>query len=359
MKRISGFLLALTLLTGCSSTDLSYKDNVIVATEAYTAEPTAVTPSEGSTFEIDYIDVGQADCALIQCDGANMLIDGGNAADSNLVIAFLKKRNISEINYMLCTHGHEDHVGGLSGPLSVMTVDNAYAPEAAGTSKAYNNFIKKAEANGLTIQHPKTGDVINVGSSIVEFYVPTYSYVDNLNNTSIMCMVTYGENRFLFTGDAEYDEEKNILSQGINLDADVLKVGHHGSSTSTNYEFLRSVMPQYGIISVGYGNSYGHPTDACLSRLRDADVSVYRTDLQGDITLKSNGKTISISTQKNETIQTNTTDKVAEGYIGNTRSKKFHKPTCRSLPEEHNRVHFSNRSDAITAGYESCRLCYP
>ena len=118
-------------------------------------------------------------------------------------------------------------------------------------------------------------------------------------------MVTYGENRFLFTGDAEYKEEKDIISQGADLHANVLKVGHHGSSDATNYEFLRAVMPEYAVISVGADNSYGHPSDACLSRLRDAGTLVCRTDLPGDINVKSDGRTIDITLQKNETVRTN------------------------------------------------------
>ena len=140
-------------------------------------------------------------------------------------------------------------------------------------------------------------------------------------------MVTYGKNKFLFTGDAEREEEKDILSQGADLDADVLKVGHHGSSNASSYMFLRAVMPEYTVISVGADNSYGHPSDACLSRLRDAGTLVCRTDLQGDINVKSDGRIIDITLQKNETVRTNNTDEVQGEYIGNIRSMKFHKPT--------------------------------
>ena len=191
MKKITGLLLALVMLEGCSLADTHYNEYTAVyrqEPEIYSAssESGSIQIPEDSVFEIDYIDVGQADCALIQCDGETMLIDGGNAADSNLVIAFLRNRNISEINYMLCTHGHEDHVGGLSGPLALMKVDNVYAPTVEGNSRAYINFKTKAESRGLEIQHPKTGDTINLGCSTVEFCVPRWNYDENLNNTSIM-----------------------------------------------------------------------------------------------------------------------------------------------------------------------------
>lgn len=364
MKKIIGLLIAIIVFVSCSSINTYYNKYTTaeiqengISSSFLDFEETKV--SDGSFFSIDYIDVGQADCALIQCDGETMLIDGGNAADSNLVIAFLRDKDISEINYMLCTHGHEDHVGGLSGPLSLMKVDNVYAPKAEGSSRSYTNFKEKAESRGLEIKHPKTGDSINVGCSKAEFYAPKWNYTDNLNNTSIMCMVTYGENKFLFTGDAENEEEQDILRQGVDLDADVLKVGHHGSSDSTSYAFLRTVMPEYAVISVGVDNSYGHPSDTCLSRLRDAGTVVYRTDLQGDITVKSNGSTISITTQKNKTIRTNTTDEVQGEYVGNIRSMKFHKPTCRTLPAEHNRIYFDSRVDAVNAGYAACQVCRP
>ena len=260
-----------------------------------------VNPSdipENSNFEVHFIDVGQADSALIECDGETMMIDGGNVADSNVVAAYLKKEDVTELNYVVCSHAHEDHVGGLSGALSVTKADNIYAPKTETNTKAYKNFKKKAEEQNVEIKHPNIGDEIQLGSSSVEFLGPVDENGKDLNSTSIVLKITYGNTSFLFTGDAESDEEEEILNSGADLKSTVLKVGHHGSRTSTSYPFLREVMPQYAVISVEKGNSYGHPNEETLSKLSDAGVEVYRTDESGDIVMTSDGNNISITTSK-------------------------------------------------------------
>lgn len=260
-----------------------------------------VNPSdipENSNFEVHFIDVGQADSALIECDGETMMIDGGNVADSNVVAAYLKKEDVTELNYVVCSHAHEDHVGGLSGALSVTKADNIYAPKTETNTKAYKNFKKKAEEQNVEIKHPNIGDKIQLGSSTVEFLGPVDENGKDLNSTSIVLKITYGNTSFLFTGDAESDEEEEILNSGADLKSTVLKVGHHGSRTSTSYPFLREVMPQYAVISVEKGNSYGHPNEETLSKLSDAGVEVYRTDESGDIVMTSDGNNISITTSK-------------------------------------------------------------
>ena len=260
-----------------------------------------VNPSyipENSNFEVHFIDVGQADSALIECDGKTMMIDGGNVADSNVVAAYLKKEDVTELNYVVCSHAHEDHVGGLSGALSVTKADNIYAPKTEANTKAYKNFKKKAEEQNVEIKHPNVGDEIQLGSSTVEFLGPVDENGKDLNSTSIVLKITYGNTSFLFTGDAESDEEEEILNSGADLKSTVLKVGHHGSRTSTSYPFLREVMPQYAVISVEKGNSYGHPNEETLSKLSDAGVEVYRTDESGDIVMTSDGNSINIVTAK-------------------------------------------------------------
>ena len=204
------------------------------------------------------------------------------------------------------------------------------------------------------------------------------------NNTSIVLKVTYGNTAYIFTGDAERETEQAILSRGTDLSATVLKVGHHGSDTSTTYPFLREIMPEYAIISVGEGNSYGHPTDDTLSRLRDADVTVYRTDLNGDIYITSDGQSVSIttdksasqedimtpggivvtpppSTQKPATVQ-NTSPSAGTDYIVNTNTGKFHYPSCRSVKQmkESNKMYYTGtRDDLISQGYDPCGNCNP
>ena len=260
-----------------------------------------VNPSdipENSNFEVHFIDVGQADSALIECDGKTMMIDGGNVADSNVVAAYLKKEDVTELNYVVCSHAHEDHVGGLSGALSVTKADNIYAPKTEANTKAYKNFKKKAEEQNVEIKHPNVGDKIQLGSSTVEFLGPVDENGKDLNSTSIVLKIIYGNTSFLFTGDAESDEEEEILNSGADLKSTVLKVGHHGSRTSTSYPFLREVMPQYAVISVEKGNSYGHPNEETLSKLSDAGVEVYRTDESGDIVMTSDGNSINIVTAK-------------------------------------------------------------
>ena len=359
MKNLKTLILSLVMaitLSACNSTNE-------IPTSTPTAEPTPTAQAEqtleNSPLEVHFIDVGQADAALLQCDDDVMLIDGGNVADSDLIVAYLKKLNIPHIDYMVCTHAQEDHFGGLSAPLSVMPVGTVYAPDAESDSKAYQTFKRKVAEQNTEIIHPVNYENFPFGSANVEI-LACPDDADNLNNTSIVLKVTHGNKSFLFTGDAEREEEQTLLDKGI-LKSDVLKVGHHGSDTSTSYPFLREVMPEYAVISVGKGNSYGHPTEEVLSHLRDADVKVYRTDLQGDIIMNSDGDNITVTTAKNENIQTNETAiEYNEGtYIGNRNSKKLHRPDCRTLPAEKNRVEFSSRAEAINAGYSPCGNCCP
>lgn len=338
---------------------------------AKTEEPTLSTIDDDSKFEVHFIDVGQADATLILSDDETMLIDGGDPGDSSLIAAYLKKHSISHLDYVICSHAHDDHVGGLPDALSVVSAGAVYAPKTESNIKAYQSFKNKVAAHNLTIQNPTSGDSFQFGSSTVLFLGPVHENVSDLNDTSIIIKITYGKTSFLFTGDAERDEEQSVLSQGYDLSATVLKVGHHGSEDSTTYPFLREIMPEYGIISVGKDNSYGHPTEEALSRLRDANVKVYRTDMQGDIIVTSNGETVTVKTVTNQDVETNTTVKKSIPmlsdtqnastaiYIGNKNTKKFHLESCHSLPMEKNRVYFTLRNEAIADNFSPCGVCHP
>ena len=378
---ISAFLCICMLLCICSCTQ-EVTPTIVEETNA-PVQSANVTETEsqkdandysGHSFAVHYIDVGQGDAALVVCDDKTMLIDGGKPHASSIIYTYLKNLNIDYIDYIIASHADDDHIGGLSAPLTKMKVGNVLAPEAEANTRSYESFKNKTAEQGLTIAHPKPGEGLDFGSSKIEFYGPITDSESDRNNGSIAMKIIYGDTSFLFTGDAEREEEQEILNAGYDLSATVLKVGHHGSKNSTTYPFLREVMPKYAVISVG-DNNYGHPTEDVLSRLRDADVKVYRTDMQGDIIATSDGKTVTITTKKNENAQTNPTEneksttaqssekavnqEICE-YIGNSNTKKFHYPECGAVSQmkEKNKVYLNcTRDEAIRDGYTPCGRC--
>lgn len=257
--------------------------------------PSLPSNYENADFTIHFIDVGQADSALVICDNRAMLIDGGNVADSDLIYTYLKKLNVQHLDYIICSHAHEDHVGGLSGALNFASVGKVFAPVISYDTRAFSNFVKYVEKQNTSITIPSSGDEFFLGSAKVTILGPVRD-TENTNNSSIVLRIEYGNTSFLFTGDAEREAEKDILDAGFTLSSTVLKVSHHGSSTSTSYPFLREVMPDYAVISVEANNSYGHPHEEVISRLQDADVKVFRTDIQGDIICTSDGNSVFFET---------------------------------------------------------------
>lgn len=334
MRRLTALLLALTILCGCQA---------------------APTPVSGE-LTVHYLDVGQADCILVQCEGENLLIDGGNVEDSDRVVAYLLDQKVTDLDYVVCTHAHEDHVGGLPAVLAVFETKTLWCPVTEYDSKCFRDFLYYADQQDLELTCPQPGSTYELGDAQITVLGPVRDY-DEPNNTSIVLRVDYGETSFLFTGDAETQVEQDILDAGYDVSATVLKTGHHGSSTSNSYRWLREVSPAYAVIPVGTGNSYGHPHDEVLSRLRDAEITTYRTDLQGHIVCRSDGTDVRFETVKQAAV-TNPTEPIStDVFIGNRSSKKLHLPSCSGLPVEHNRVEFDDYDRAIAAGYTPCGNC--
>ena len=344
MKKILALLLCALILAGCA---------------APVTPSTQPEPAEKGSFSVHYIDVGQADCALIECDGKYMLIDGGNAEDSSLVVSYLQKQGVEELEAVVCSHAHEDHVGGLPGVLAVFPTKAVYAPTKTYSSKVFDKFLYYTDQQGLDVTIPAPGDQFTLGDALVMILGPVKSYADP-NNTSIVMMIDFHGKRFLFTGDMETEAENDMLDywgEYFTWSSDVLKVGHHGSDTSTSYRFLRAVMPTYGIISVGEGNSYGHPNETPLSRLEDAEVTVLRTDKLGSIIVTTDGKNITLSWEQASQQPDTPPSDGPQQFIGNKNSKTLHLPSCSSLPKEENRVIFDDYDTAIAQGYKPCSRC--
>lgn len=344
MKKLTALLLTLILLLcGCGA--------------ALPAATQATTPS-GETLTVHYIDVGQADCALLECGGEFMLIDGGNVADSSLVVSYLQSCGVEELKTVVCTHAHEDHVGGLDGVMAVFLTQAVYAPTTTYASTCYDKFLYYVDQQGLSVTIPSPGDALTLGDARITVLGPVESYADT-NNTSIVLQVLYGSTSFLFTGDMERDAENDMLDywgDEIDWKTDVLKVGHHGSSTSSGYRFIYETDPDYAVISVGEGNSYGHPHDEVVKRYNDAGVPMLRTDELGTVTAVTDGETVTLTWEKQQSEPANVTPAVTE-YIGNRNSKKFHSSTCSSLPKEENRTYFDSYQEALDAGYTPCGNC--
>ena len=237
-------------------------------------------------------------------------------------------------------------------------------PKIMHTSKTFEDVLDAVANKGLKIKSPSPGDTIDFNGLEIEVLGPQREYKD-FNNNSIVLKVNAGETAFLFTGDAEETAEKDILQAGYDLQADVLKVGHHGSSTSSSQAFLQAVKPKYAVISVGVGNSYHHPEEEALQRLQSIGAEIYRTDLQGDIVCTTDGKNIAFNCNSVSGVEVyadaakNNTPAEEVVYIANKKSKKFHLESCASLPDEENRIYLEDREAAISLGYTPCGTCKP
>lgn len=335
----------------------------------------------GSLLTATFLDVGQGDATILECDGHWMLIDGGPPEASSTLYSFIKRNGIESFDMVVATHPDTDHTGGVAGALEAAGAKRAYCSVTDADKRAFQAMKSRLDSQGVGIEVPQVGDEWSLGSARIEVIGPVERTDGDgdANNDSIMLKVTHGKDVFVFTGDADENEERGAARF---LDGcDVLKVAHHGSAGSSSYAFLRAANPKFAVISCGSDNSYGHPTESALSRFRDQGAQVFRTDLQGDVTAVSDGAGVSMQVAKSpeadvwvpggkgnsnkSSASQGRTDLSAnastssDGYIGNKNSKKFHLPTCKTLPKPANQVQFSTRQEAVDAGYAPCGNCHP
>lgn len=301
-----------------------------------------------------FIDVGQGDCIFLQSENANILIDAGTYSSGSIVYRYLKNLGVDHLDYFINTHPHEDHLGGASTVLTSIKVGTVFVNGESSEGYHYERFLDTLLSKDISPVIPDLDCIYEVGDFRIKFLSPI-EYSDDANDNSLVFTVQFGNIKALFTGDAERSVEAQLLENSELIDADILKVGHHGSRYASSSAFLNAVSPSVSVIQCGEGNSYGHPHEEALERL-DKVATVLRTDKDNTVILRTDGKTIINSSGEEFKTQETSLEVV---YIGNKNSKTFHSEACANLPSEKNRVIFASRDDAVNSGYKVCGNCNP
>lgn len=282
------------LLAGCSIDDLTGNNS-----------DSSINTNLKNDLSVEFIDIGQADSSLIYLpNGKIMLIDaGGNSTAKKLSKYLSEEKGITKIDYLIGTHPHEDHIGGLDVIINDFDIGEIYMPKLddsnVPTTKTYNDVLDAIANKNLNINQGKAGvNILTDDNLQIDIIAPNSEKYPDLNNYSIAVKITYCEKSLLFMGDAEKLSENEILENGYNVKADVIKCGHHGSSSSSSESFINAVNPQYAIISCGTDNSYGHPHSETINTLENNNITYYRTDTKGIIYLSCDGNNINITTEK-------------------------------------------------------------
>lgn len=288
----------LVLLTGCQL-------KIEWVTPA-SAPPPNTEVAEGE-LSVWFLDVGQGDSGLIRFpNGETMLIDAGESDAAPEILEVIEGEKIEKLDYVIATHPHADHIGGMEQVLKSVEAEQCFLPDKPAKSKTYQNLMEYLEEEKIKVETVKAGKRILDGNGFqVDVVAPLRSDYGNVNDVSVVLRLQYGDKSFLFTGDAQKEAERDILLSGVNIQANVLKVGHHGSDTSSTRGFIRQIAPQYAVISCGEGNSYGHPKPITIETLMAFSVRVYRTDLDGTVKFTTDGKkTMHVTAEQTENGET-------------------------------------------------------
>ena len=365
-KKILSFFLLLAVLFCFASCTLKKPDEevsslVSAMTSSEPAESSSEPGKESKTMTVHYMDVGQGDSMFIEFpDGKNMLMDGGEVDMGDRVVSYLRSLGVKKIDYMVATHPHTDHIGGLRKVINAFSVGAFYMPDLEGTTSTYGKLLSTVDQEKIPAHEIKKGVEISTdGTYTIRFLAPSTIFEDDLNNCSAVTMIQYGNTKFLFMGDAGTVEEMTLSGD---LDCDVLKVGHHGSYSSSGMEFLARTSPSYAVISCGVGNDYGHPHEESLMRVTATGAHVFRTDRNGNIVITSDGKNITATADRNTEDSDPGFYDVEGNWILNVNSKKIHCPDCEGVADISNKnrkeVH-CKLSELFAQGYTACQTCKP
>jgi competence protein ComEC len=327
---------------------------------------------------VSFLDVGQADSIFVELPNQEtLLIDAGNPDDGNPIVKYIKDKGYTKIDYLVGTHPHSDHVGGMSKVVNSLDISHIYMPKASNNTQTFEEILSVIQDKGLKVTTAKAGvNILDYDNLKIKIIAPKGDSYDDLNNYSAVIKLTYGSTSFLFMGDAEAISEDEITAD---VKADVLKVGHHGSNSSTGQDFLNKVSPKYAVISVGFNNEYGHPAQITLDNLTAAKAKIYRTDKDGTIVFSSDGTNITVSKSTSYTptstpsakptetqvpppikptpsqTETNNEDQSITVYVTDTGSK-YHTANCKYLKKS---KHAISLDGAKAEGYEPCSVCNP
>lgn len=347
---------------------------------------TAKADGQGD-MAVHFIDVGQGLAILVQSGGENLLYDGGNRSHADEVVQYLKNQQVETINYMISSHYDEDHLGGLVKCLDNFEVEHVLGSDYVHTSDLFNTFMNTATAHAIIVEYPSVGDTYEFGTGSFTVMAPD-GISQNSNDNSVVIRLVNGNNSFMFMGDAEETSEQDMISTGMNLDCDVLSLGHHGSASSTSWDLLEATSPSWAVISCGLNNTYGHPAAETMGKLSDMDIPVFRTDDQGTVIALSDGNTISWTqepcndytsgSEKQSTdsfvdqseqytndaaatesyaAETDTSDTQGRMvWISATGSKYHSIPDCGNMNP--NKATQETESQALSQGYEACKKCW-